>query len=83
MKDCSGSIDTLKGLPQKTLLKSIREKCLDCCVYQYSEVRECHITGCPLWHYRMGKNPFHTRTMTDEQKQMATQRLREKEKTLD
>ena len=75
MKDRSGGITTLKGFPQKTLLKSIREKCLDCCGNQYSEVRKCPIIDCPLWQYRMGKNPFHTRTMTDEQRQAATGRL--------
>ncbi|MDD3020127.1 MAG: hypothetical protein PHX61_04000 [Alphaproteobacteria bacterium] len=77
MKDSSGSTDTLKGHPQKTLLKSIREKCLDCCGNKYSEVRECHITDCPLWPYRMGKNPFHQRKMTEEQKQAASKRLSE------
>lgn len=62
---------------KKPLLKIIREKCLDCCVGKHSEVRLCHITDCPLWPYRMGKNPFHERTMTDEQKQAATKRLKE------
>jgi hypothetical protein len=80
MKDKSGSVDILKENSQKTPLKSIREKCLDCCGHQYSEVRECHITDCPLWSFRMGKNPFHQRNMTDEQKRAATQRLRGQEK---
>ncbi len=38
--------------------KVIRKKCLDCCNYQLAEVRKCVITDCPLWPYRMGKNPF-------------------------
>lgn len=75
MKDHSGSPDTPKENLQKTPLKAIRGKCLDCCGYQYSEVRECHIKGCPLWPYRMGKNPFHQRNMTGEQKQAATELL--------
>jgi hypothetical protein len=62
---------------KKPPLKAIREKCLDCCVGQHSEVRRCRITDCSLWPYRMGKNPFHERTMTDEQKQAAAQRLKE------
>lgn len=62
MKDVSDSEDTLKTLhTKKPLIKVIREKCLDCCVYQKAEVRLCHIQTCALWPYRMGKNPFHTR----------------------
>lgn len=34
--------------------KAIRLKCLDCCVYQANEVKECTCTTCPLWRYRMG-----------------------------
>lgn len=34
--------------------KAIRYKCLDCCCYQPNEVRECTVTDCPLWRYRMG-----------------------------
>jgi hypothetical protein len=76
MKDKSGSVDTLKENSQKTPLKAIREKCLDCCGYQCSEVRECHITSCSLWPFRMGKNPFHQRNMTEEQKKAAFRRLK-------
>ncbi len=76
MKDVPDSSDTPDSKSKKSPLKSIREKCLDCCGYQYSEVRECHITDCPLWPYRMGRNPFHQRNMTDEQKQAAILRLK-------
>ncbi len=60
---------------KKPLLKIIREKCLDCCVQQLSEVRLCECKTCSLWPYRMGKNPFYKRKMTDEQKSAATKRL--------
>ena len=40
------------------LAQIIRKKCLDCCGFQQSEVRKCVCTTCPLWPYRMGKNPF-------------------------
>ena len=40
-----------------TPIKSIRAKCLDCTCYQPKEIRECGITKCPLWPYRMGKRP--------------------------
>ena len=38
-------------------LKSIRERCLEC-VEGQAEVRNCTHFNCPLWPFRMGKNPF-------------------------
>lgn len=67
------NIDEIDGLQchsKKPLLKVIREKCLDCCAGQHCEVRKCHITDCALWPYRMGKNPFHKRVVTNEQKRV-------------
>lgn len=75
MKNFLDDTNPMQGHTKKPLLKVIRKKCLDCCGNQFSEVRLCHITDCPLWPYRMGKNPFHRRTMTDEQRQAATKRL--------
>lgn len=40
-----------------SVLRAIRKKCLDCCCGQAVEVQRCHIEYCPLWPYRMGKNP--------------------------
>ncbi len=40
-----------------TPLKAIRAACLHCCAGQAKEVRECHLDNCPLWPYRMGRNP--------------------------
>lgn len=40
-----------------TPMKAIRLKCLDCCCGQVQEIRECTITGCALWPYRMGRRP--------------------------
>lgn len=37
--------------------KAIRTKCLDCSKWQQSEVRECPVIKCPLWPWRMGKQP--------------------------
>ena len=37
-----------------TKAKAIRQKCLDCSCFQVGEVRDCHITDCTLWRYRMG-----------------------------
>ena len=40
-----------------TPLKAIREKCLDCSGQNASDVRYCAIKDCPLYQFRMGKNP--------------------------
>lgn len=79
MKHSSDNTDDLQGHIKKPLLKTIREKCLDCCGQQHLEVRLCQCTSCPLWPYRMGKNPFHERKMTEEAKQEATQRLKSRQ----
>jgi len=39
----------------RTPLKAIREKCLDCSCHQPREVKECPVTSCALWPYRMGR----------------------------
>ena len=35
--------------------KAIRYKCLDCCCWSHSEVRDCSYTDCYLYPFRMGK----------------------------
>jgi hypothetical protein len=53
---------TKNGIEIKELtpMKAIRQKCMECSNWQYSEVRDCHIEDCALWPYRMGRNPTHT-----------------------
>ncbi len=40
-----------------TAMKAIRLKCLSCCCWFTPEIRDCQITDCPLWPFRMGKYP--------------------------
>lgn len=40
-----------------TPIKAIRAKCIDCTCNQFVEIRECPITDCPLYEYRMGHRP--------------------------
>lgn len=40
-----------------TPVKAIRRNCLDCSGGSVSEVRNCEFTYCPLYPYRLGKNP--------------------------
>lgn len=46
----------------KSLTKVIRAKCKDCCAGYEAEIRKCVQYDCPLWPFRMGKNPFHGRS---------------------
>lgn len=60
----------------KNPVKAIKEKCLDCCGGMMNEVRECPSTQCPIWAFRLGKNPYRTaRVMTEEQKEAARVRF--------
>jgi hypothetical protein len=45
------------NIPRQLPLKKIRENCLDCCGNQYSMVRYCPLTDCPLWYLRLGRMP--------------------------
>jgi hypothetical protein len=38
--------------------KVIRYKCLDCCAGDVIYVKCCPSHTCPLWKFRLGKNPF-------------------------
>jgi hypothetical protein len=46
------------GHEKRNFTEVIRSKCLNCCVGDRSEVKKCTATGCSLWPYRMGGNPF-------------------------
>lgn len=61
---------------EQSPLKAIRAHCIECSCGSTSEVKNCIIRDCELWPFRMGNNPFRTRSMTDEQKQAAAERLK-------
>lgn len=63
------------GIEVSPILSVIREKCLDCCGGQQSEVRRCTAIKCALWPYRMNHNPFRSRELTEEQRLAAAERL--------
>lgn len=63
-------------------VKAIREKCLTCCCGSTTEVKECTVVSCPIYPFRLGKNPFRQkREMSDEQRQAVRDRLREARKS--
>ena len=57
-------------------VKAIRAYCLGCCLEQAAEVRLCPDEDCPLHAFRFGKNPYTTRTYTDDQKQAMADRAK-------
>lgn len=75
MKNKNDTSTPLSQHTKKPMLNIIREKCLDCCVGQHSEVRLCECTSCPLWPYRMAENPFRKHKLTKAQKDAATKRI--------
>jgi hypothetical protein len=38
-------------------IKAIRKHCLECSSGSKGEVKNCIITDCPLYPFRLGKNP--------------------------
>ena len=61
-----------------TPVKAIRAKCLDCSNGSSNEVNLCPITRCPLYPYRLGKNPnYKPKDLTEEQREELRQRGRE------
>lgn len=44
-------------MKQRTPMKAIRAKCVECSGDNLAEVRMCEIDDCALWPYRMGRRP--------------------------
>ena len=59
-----------------TPLSAIHNFCISCMGDQPRLVKECTAKSCPLWPYRTGHNTNSKRTMTEEQRQMAAERLK-------
>ena len=66
-----------KGIYQKRpIMKVIKLKCMDCCGGSYDEVKKCTSDKtCFLHPYRLGKNQFNKRELTEEQKEQARERF--------
>ena len=54
-----------------TPIKAIRAKCLDCCCGNSNEVKLCTCTGCALYPYREGHNPFIQKQECTEERKAA------------
>jgi hypothetical protein len=71
---------SLNSSAQKPLA-AIRQKCLDCCCGNASEVRKCVATDCALWPFRLGANPFRKKVvLTEEDKRRRAAQLKRLDK---
>ena len=67
----------------KNPVKAIRAYCLECSCGQTSEVKACPVYNCPLYPFRMGKNPYRQRReMSEGEKQVLADRLKEARKNI-
>lgn len=67
----------------KNPVKAIRAFCLECSGGSTYEVKWCPREVCPLYPFRMGKNPYRQRReITEEEKQALADRLREAKKSI-
>ena len=57
-------------------LKAIKCFCIECMGGQAREVKDCTAPNCPLYAFRMGKNPYPTRQYTEEQRQAMAERMK-------
>lgn len=61
----------------RNVLRAVLYYCYGCSSYQLSEVKNCTVTNCPLYPFRLGKNPFRKREVTDEERQKMRERLKQ------
>lgn len=57
MREGTENFRRFEKMKTLTPIKAIRKKCLECSGGQYSEIRNCTGTECPLYPYRLGKRP--------------------------
>ena len=61
---------------------ALREVCIECmggreAGQSYSKlIAECTVQSCPAFKFRFGKNPFHKKQLTDEQKKVKADQLK-------
>ena len=61
---------------EKSPLKAIRAKCLDCCCGSAYEVKNCVIHDCELYPFRMGHNPNRKSSLSDKQRKEVGEKLK-------
>ena len=72
---CDTSVEYYTSLGQvaKPVLKAIKEHCVECCGDDHPS--RCISYNCPLYPFRLGKNPWIKRELTDEQREQLRERF--------
>ena len=59
------------------VLRAIKLKCLDCSTYNINEIKECPVKNCPLYPFRLGKNPFRKKKeISEEERNKLSERMK-------
>ena len=59
------------------VLRAIKLKCLDCSTYNINEIKECPVNKCPLYPFRLGKNPFRKKKeLSEEERTKLSERMK-------
>ena len=53
-----GDVPLVKGARGR---KGLRRQCLDMCAENAADARQCPVIDCPIWPYRMGRDPYDAR----------------------
>lgn len=64
------------GIPKTSPIRAIKMFYYECCGESYYEVKYGNSKKCALYPFRFGFNPFSNRTMSNERKQAASERLK-------
>jgi len=62
-----------KPKKHKQPIRAIREMCIECMGTRYNPgyrklIADCPAKDCALYDFRFGKNPYHTKTLSEEQR---------------
>ena len=59
------------------VLRAIKLKCIDCSTYNINEIKECPVNKCPLYPFRLGKNPFRKKKeLSEEERNKLSERMK-------
>ena len=61
-----------------TAIQAIRAYCIGCMCDDKSEVKNCPVTDCELYPFRLGRNPnYKGRELSDEERAKRAEQMRE------
>ena len=64
------------GHSKTNIYDVIRNNCKECLNGSINLIRSCTQTSCLFWPYRMGSNPFNRQNLTEEERQLRSERAK-------